>query len=92
MEEKQKTTGEKRREALLYQQKNGYDCLSPADESAMRAYSEDYKKFLDSSMTEREAVDTAISLAEARGFKPLVRGMELRPGAVSYTHLRAHET
>ena len=45
MEEKQKTTGEKRREALLYQQKNGYDCLSPADESAMRAYSEDCKKF-----------------------------------------------
>ncbi len=84
MEEKQKTTGEKRREALLYQQKNGYDCLSPADESAMRAYSEDYKKFLDSSMTEREAVDTAISLAEARGFKPLVRGMELRPGDKVY--------
>ncbi|MFQ8760417.1 MAG: aminopeptidase [Intestinimonas sp.] len=76
--------GEKRREALLYQQKNGYDCLSPADESAMRAYSEDYKKFLDSSMTEREAVDTAISLAEARGFKPLVRGMELRPGDKVY--------
>ena len=35
MEEKQKTTGEKRREALLYQQKNGYDCLSPADESGL---------------------------------------------------------
>ncbi len=84
MEEKQKTAGELRREALLYQPKNGYDRLTPADEAAMKAYSEDYKKFLDASMTEREAVDTAIALAEAKGFKPLVRGMELKAGDKVY--------
>ena len=84
MEEKQKTAGELRREALLYQPKNGYDRLTPADEAAMKAYSEDYKKFLDASMTEREAVDTAIALAEAKGFKPLARGMELKAGDKVY--------
>lgn len=84
MEEKQKTAGEKRREALLYTPKNGYDRLAAADETAMRTYSEAYKKFLDDSMTEREAVDTTIALAEARGFKPLVRGMELKAGDKVY--------
>ena len=47
MEEKQKTAGELRREALLYQPKNGYDRLSAQDEADMKSYCEDYKKFLD---------------------------------------------
>ena len=46
MEEKQKTAGELRREALLYQPKNGYDRLSAQDEADMKSYCEDYKKFL----------------------------------------------
>ena len=84
MEEKQKTAGELRREALLHTPKNGYDRLTAADETGMRTYAEEYKKFLDASMTEREAVDTAISLAEAKGFRPLVRGMELKAGDKVY--------
>ena len=36
MEEKQKTAGELRREALLYQPKNGYDRLSAQDEADMK--------------------------------------------------------
>ena len=35
-------------------------------------------------MTEREAVDAAIALAEAKGFKPFVRGMELKAGDKIY--------
>ena len=42
MEEKQKTAGELRREALLYQPKNGYDRLSAQDEADMKSYCEDY--------------------------------------------------
>ena len=83
MEEK-KTAGDLRREALLYRPKNGYDRLSAADETAMKRYCEDYKKFLDESMTEREAVDSAVALAEAKGFKPFVRGMELKAGDKVY--------
>ena len=83
MEEK-KTAGDLRRDALLYRPKNGWDRITPAQEGELKGYCEDYKKFLDDSMTEREAVDAAIALAEAKGFKPFVRGMELKAGDKIY--------
>ena len=84
MEEKQKTPGELRREALCYKPKNGYDRLSPQDEADMNAYCEDYKKFLDAGKTERECVDETVRQAEERGFKPFVRGMAIKPGDKLY--------
>ena len=84
MEEKKKTPGELRREALLYQPKNGYDRLNPAEEADLNAYCEDYKKFLDAGKTERECVDETVRLAEYHGFKPFVRGMALNPGDKLY--------
>ncbi|BFK87436.1 aminopeptidase [Pseudoflavonifractor gallinarum] len=84
MEDKKKSVGELRREALCYAPKNGYDRISADEEAAMRAYCEEYKKFLDAGKTERECVDEAIRQAEARGFKPFVRGMELKAGDKVY--------
>mgnify|MGYP002801455526 CR=1 FL=1 len=84
MEEKQKKAGELRREALFYQPKNGYDRLSAQDEADMNAYCGDYKKFLDAGKTERECVDEAVRLAEAKGFKPFARGMAVNPGDKFY--------
>ena len=84
MEEKQKAAGELRREALLYQPKNGYDRLNPAEEADLNAYCEDYKKFLDAGKTERECVDETVRLAQQHGFKPFVRGMALNPGDKLY--------
>ena len=84
MEEKQKTAGELRREALLYQPKNGYDRLTAEDEAAMKSYCEDYKKYLDAGKTERECVDETVRQAEERGFKPFVRGMAVKPGDKLY--------
>ena len=84
MEDKKKSVGELRREALCYAPKNGYDRISADEETAMRAYCEDYKKFLDAGKTERECVDEAIRQAEARGFKAFTRGMELKPGDKVY--------
>ena len=83
MEEK-KTAGDLRRDALLYRPKNGWDRITPAQEGELKGYCEAYKKFLDDGMTEREAVDAAIALAEAKGFKPFVRGMELKAGDKIY--------
>ena len=80
MEEKQNTPGELRRDALLYRPKNGYDRLSAGEETDMNVYCEDYKKFLDAGKTERECVDEAVRLAEAKGFRPFIRGMALQPG------------
>ena len=83
MEEK-KNAGDLRRDALLYRPKNGWDRITAAQEAELKGYCEDYKEFLDDSMTEREAVETAIALAEAKGFKPFVRGMELKAGDKIY--------
>jgi len=84
MEEKPKTPGEARREALLYRPKNGWDRLPQGGEAELNAYCEDYKKYLDAGKTEREAVAEAARLAEAKGFQPFVRGMSVHPGDKLY--------
>ena len=84
MEDKKKTPGELRREALCCSPKNGYDRLTPADEAAMKGYCDDYKKFLDNGKTEREVVDTVVALAESKGFRAFARGMEIKPGDKLY--------
>ena len=88
MEEKEKTPAQLRREALMDDQKNGYDCLTAEDEAAMKSYCEDYKKFLDAAMTEREAVDEVVRQAQARGFVPFTRGMTVNPGDKFYRVIR----
>ena len=84
MAEKEKTAGELRREALCYAPKNGYDRLTAEDEAALQRYCEDYKRFLDAGKTERECVSEAIRQAEVKGFRPFVRGMELKSGDKIY--------
>ena len=88
MAEKEKTAGELRREALCYAPKNGYDRLTAEDEAALQRYCEDYKRFLDAGKTERECVSEAIRQAEAKGFRPFVRGMELKSGDKIYRSTR----
>ena len=67
------------RDTLLYQKKNGYDALSPAEIVTMNDYCEDYKAYLDAGKTEREACREAVRLAEAAGFVAYT-GQELKPG------------
>ena len=80
----EKTAAQLRREELTYQQKSGWDCLGEGEEAALEAYCEDYKKFLDAGKTERECVDYTVRLAQANGYKPFERGMELKPGDKIY--------
>ena len=80
MEEKEKTPGQLRREALLSRKKNGWDLVDGTTEQAIFAYGEDYKTFLNAARTERLAVKAAVALAEEKGFRPFERGMELCPG------------
>ena len=81
---KEPTRGEQLRKALVYEKKNGYDRLLPGELEAMEAYCTGYKQFLDAGKTERECVDRTIALAEAAGFRPYTRGMELKPGDKVY--------
>ena len=84
MEEKELTAGQQLRKALTYQRKNGYDCLQPGELEAIDAYCEGYKQYLDAGKTERECVDRTIAMAEAAGFRPFKRGMEVKPGDKYY--------
>lgn len=76
------------REKLMYDPKNGFLSLTEEDRAAMDRYSEDYKKFLDLSKTERKCVDTAIAMAKERGFREYQRGMELKAGDKVYCNNR----
>ncbi|MBE6928419.1 MAG: aminopeptidase [Ruminococcaceae bacterium] len=68
------------RKELLNAPKNGYDRISSEDLAAMEDYCKEYMRFISDCKIEREAVDWTIEVAEKNGFKPLVPGMELKPG------------
>ncbi len=71
---------EEQRKALLNTPKNGYDRISAEDLAAMEPYCKGYMDFISTCKIEREAVDWTIAEAEKHGFRPLVPGMELKPG------------
>ena len=73
-----------KREKLFSGAKNGYDLVDQAALEAMDAYCETYKQYLDNGKTERECTDYTIQLAQAQGFVPYQRGMELKPGDKVY--------
>ena len=69
---------------LLTNRKNGYDCAGQGYESAMEAYCEGYKAFLDAGKTERLCAAETIRLAESAGYRPYRRGMEVKSGDKLY--------
>lgn len=85
MAEKTKTEAAKLQEQLIFKGKNGAEHLSRADIAAAFAYCEGYKAFMNSSKTEREAVRTAVALAEQNGFKPFDPGARYNPGDRVYS-------
>ena len=89
MEEKQEQTlAQQRKKELFFSPTNGYDRLAEGEEEKIQTYCEGYKTFLNEGKTERECVDYAIALAQAAGFRPLVRGEKLRPGDKVYRNNR----
>ena len=72
------------RKNLLNNPVNGYDRISDADLAAMEPYCKEYMDFISTCKIEREAVDWTIEVAEKNGFKPLIPGMELKPGDKVY--------
>lgn len=78
----------KLKETLFYNKKNGIKKSDDATLDAAYQYCEDYKKFLNNAKTEREAVKTAIALAETKGFKPFVLGENYTAGDKIYFNNR----
>ncbi|MCR5056777.1 MAG: aminopeptidase [Clostridia bacterium] len=58
-------------ESLEYKRKNSWQYMTDETKKDVFDFCEDYKKFLDSSKTEREAVDTAIEMLRADGYLSL---------------------
>ena len=69
---------------LLSSRKNGYDRLSQEQLEAMETYCASYKTFLDASKTERLCAAETVRLAEAAGYRPYVRGEQLKSGDKVY--------
>ncbi len=74
-------------ENLVYKKQSSYEKAPEKTEKAYE-FAKGYMAFLDSSKTEREAVDTAISLAEAKGYKPYKIGDEIKAGDKIYLNNR----
>ncbi|GHU53176.1 M18 family aminopeptidase [Clostridia bacterium] len=67
---------------LFSQKKNGYNSFK--DLEKMNEFCDNYRKFLDTAKTEREANKVIITELTLNGFKPFVRGAELSVGDKVY--------
>ena len=76
------------KEKLYYQKKNGLLKVEDATLKAMNDYCEGYKSFLDDAKTEREAVKTAVAMAEAKGFTAFDRNKTYKAGDKVYFNNR----
>lgn len=76
------------KETLFYDPKPATVRLSDEELAAADRYCEGYRAFLDRSKTEREAVRSAVELAEARGFRPFDRKAPLKAGDKVYVNNR----
>ncbi len=86
--EKKKSEGKKLEKELAYEKKNFFKVSD--DEKIKKAYdyAEGYKKYIDSSKTEREAVKTSIALCKEAGYKEYRFGDELKAGGKYYYNNR----
>ncbi len=81
-------TNEELRESLLMDAKNGYTRITADQRAEMESYCKDYMAFMDACKTEREATAWAVAEAEKQGFKPMVPGMDVKPGDKIYLNNR----
>ncbi len=84
----EKTAAEMLRETLCYKPTNAALKLSEAEIGDADAYSETYKRFLNTAKTEREVVIEAVRMAEENGFVPFDRTAKLKPGDRVYVNNR----
>ena len=81
-------TAEELRDSLLCSPRNGLLELTSEQRQEMENYCKRYAAFMDACKTEREATAWATREAEARGFRPAVPGMEVKPGDKIYLNNR----
>ncbi len=86
--EENKNLSKELKEKLFLQRKNGYTRINETERKAVFDFAEDYKKFLDTAKTEREAVCEAIKILEENGFVEYKNGLNLKAGDKIYRNNR----
>ncbi len=76
------------KEKLFAEKKHGLFRMSDEELIKCDEFCESYKKFLNSSKTEREAVKTSIKLLEEKGYSEYKNGMQLKAGDKIYRNNR----
>lgn len=76
------------KEKLFLKHENGLKNITEKEWNEITDYCEDYKKFLNASKTEREAVKNAIAAAKEKGFKEFSRNEKYVPGDKVYFNNR----
>ncbi len=71
-------------EKLTYKRKNGFDVYDEKALDSAWSFAEEYKKFLDSSKTEREAVSESVKIARENGFEEYEAGKIYKTGDKIY--------
>lgn len=79
-----KTEGQKLKEKLLTEKKNGWSELTEAQKKTVLKFSDGYIDFLNKAKIEREFVKEAQKLAESKGFKSLEKYKKLKAGDKVY--------
>ena len=83
-EKNEKTLGQQMKETLFYRKKNVYEESDESRLAEIFSYAEGYKKYLDASKTEREAVVSSIAMLEAAGYREYRLGDPLEIGDKIY--------
>lgn len=81
---KEKSAAELLKEKLFMQKKHAGLLMTEQQIAECDDFCESYKDFLDSSKTEREAVQTAVTLAKEEGFREYTPGEALKTGDKIY--------
>lgn len=84
----EKSVSAELKEKLFNNRKNGRLTVDDTVLEAASEFCEGYKCFLNLAKTEREAVKTAVAMAEAHGFKPFERGKSYCAGEKLYVNNR----
>lgn len=81
---KEQSYAEQLRDELTYKPQNGVMTMSEDEIKRADKFCEDYKEFLNTAKTEREAVIETVKLAEAAGFVPFEKGKNYAAGQKIY--------
>ncbi len=81
----EKTVGKELSEKLSYESKSASKLFSKEEKEAAFAFAEPYKRFLDASKTEREAVKTTLKMAKDHGYEEFSYEKTYRPGDKIYS-------